>query len=283
VTTAARDAPYTLRHIEDMLGLGRGVVAGLIGAGFVTPARGPRNEYRFTFQDVVLLRTAHALRSAHVPPRRLLRSLKQLRTKLPASVPLSGLRIKAVGNEVAVREAGADWEVQSGQLLMDFEVTPARGLISFMELAPSAPSPSGAPSAQALFDAAERIEADDPAAAEASYRSALQADPGHACSAINLAALLCETGRCGQALDVCEAALVHSPGDMQLLFNKAVALEDLGRVLDALATYERCIAQGAEDADAHFNAARLHHQLGQQQQALRHFNAYRRLSRPSTT
>jgi tetratricopeptide (TPR) repeat protein len=281
VTTAARDAPYTLRHIEDMLGLGRSVVTGLIGAGFVTPARGSRNEYRFTFQDVVLLRTAHALRSAHVPPRRLLRSLKELRTKLPASVPLSGLRIKAVGNEVAVREAGADWEVQSGQLLMDFEVTPARGLISFLELTPPAQSP-GAASAQALFDAAERIEADDPAAAEASYRGALQADPGHACSAINLAALLCETGRCEQALDVCDAALVHSPADLQLLFNKAVALEDLGRVFDALATYERCIEQGAQDADAHFNAARLHHQLGQQQQALRHFNAYRRLSRLET-
>lgn len=282
MTTAARDAPYTLRHIEDMLGLGRGVVTGLISAGFVSPARGPRNEYRFTFQDVVLLRTAHSLRSANVPPRRLLRSLKELRAKLPASVPLSGLRIKAVGNEVAVREAGADWEVESGQLLMDFEVTPAHGHIAFLEHGPAAVAPS-VPSAQSLFEEAERIEADDPAAAEASYRSALRLDAAHACSATNLAALLCAAGRCEQALEVCEAALAHWPGDTLLLFNKAVALEDLGRVFDALATYEQCIAQQPLDADAHFNAARLHQQLGQPQQALRHFNAYRRLSSTKTT
>ncbi len=41
-----------------MLGLSRGVITGLIASGFVAPSRGPRNEYRFTFQDVVLLRTA---------------------------------------------------------------------------------------------------------------------------------------------------------------------------------------------------------------------------------
>jgi hypothetical protein len=30
-------------------------------------------------------------------------------------------------------------------------------------------------------------------------------------------------------------------------------------------------------ADAHFNAARLHEQLGHAREAIRHFNAYRRL------
>lgn len=278
MSTAVPDAPYTLRHIEDMLGLGRSAVTGLIGAGFVTPARGPRNEYRFTFQDVVLLRTAHHLRSAKVPARRLLRSLKELRAKLPASVPLSGLRIKAVGNEVAVREAGADWEVESGQLLMDFEVTPGRGQISFLEHSPDALPPS-APSAEALFQQGEAAEAEaDDAAAQALYRAALQADPGHASSAINLAALLCAAGQCQQALEVCEAALERHPDDVLILFNRAIALEDLRRLPDALASYERCLARAPDFADAHFNAARLHHQLGQQQQALRHFNAYRRLS-----
>ena len=276
---AAADAPYTLRHIEDMLGLGRGVVTALVAAGFVTPARGPRNEYRFTFQDVVRQRTAHSLRAAKVPPRRLLRSLKELRAKLPASVPLSGLRIKAVGNEVAVREAGSDWEVQSGQLLIDFEVTPARGLISFLEHAAPSPAPApSAPSAEALFCEAERIETADRGAAEAAYRRALRAEPAHACAAINLSALLCNSGRCAEALEVCEAALVHAPADILLLFNRAIALEDLGRVAEALAAYGQCLAHQPDCADAHYNAARLHHRLGQQQQALRHFNAYRRLS-----
>ncbi len=109
-----------------MLGLTRRVIANLIAAGFVTPLRGARNAYRFSFQDVVLLRTAHQLREAQIPPRRLLRSLKQLKAKLPDQMPLSGLRIKVIGNDVAVRDADAIWEDPSGQLVMDFELAPPR-------------------------------------------------------------------------------------------------------------------------------------------------------------
>jgi tetratricopeptide (TPR) repeat protein len=140
-----------------------------------------------------------------------------------------------------------------------------------------APAPS-APSAEALFCEAERIETADRRAAEAAYRRALRADPAHACAAINLSALLCNGGHCAEALEVCDAALAHAPADALLLFNRAIALEDLGRVPEALAAYGQCLAQQPDFADAHFNAARLHHRLGQSQQALRHFNAYRRLS-----
>ena len=52
---------YTLRNLQAMLGLSRGVITGLVDAGFVTPTRGKRREYRFSFQDVVLLRTAYGL------------------------------------------------------------------------------------------------------------------------------------------------------------------------------------------------------------------------------
>ncbi len=126
-----------------MLGLPRRAITALIAAGFVTPGRGPRNAYRFSFQDVVLLRTAWQLRQAQIPPRRLLRSLRQLRAKLPDTIPLSGLRIKVIGNDVAVRAAGDDgdaarWQAPSGQLLLDFELAPtAAGAVQI--------SPAGRP------------------------------------------------------------------------------------------------------------------------------------------
>ena len=41
--------------------------SGLIASGFVAPSRGPRNEYRFTFREVVLLRTAVELQAARHP------------------------------------------------------------------------------------------------------------------------------------------------------------------------------------------------------------------------
>ena len=291
MTATAHDAPYTLRHIEEMLGLGRGVVAGLIHAGFVTPARGPRNEYRFTFQDVVLLRTAHHLKAAKIPARRLLRSLRDLRSKLPAEMPLAGLRIRAIGSDVAVRTADAQWEDGSGQLLMDFEVAAAQGSVAFLQRAPRAgvvapqaeaatAAPRAAPAragAAEWFRRGEALEASDPAAAEAAYRRALGAAPDHLDAAVNLIAMLCDSGRAAEALDVCDRALTVHADEPLLLFNRGVALEDLQRPRDALRAYERCLQFAPEFADAHFNLARLHEVLGEPQAALRHYSAYRRL------
>src|SRR6185436_9150244 len=110
---------YTLSGIQSMLGLSRAVITGLVAAGFVTPTRGERREYRFSFQDVVLLRTAHRLQAAHIPARKILRSLQRLKATLPEELPLSGLRITAVGSEIAVREGATQWHAESGQLLMD--------------------------------------------------------------------------------------------------------------------------------------------------------------------
>ncbi len=262
---------YTLRDIESMLRLSRSIVAGLVAAGFVSPTRGPRNEYRFSFQDVVLLRTAHRLRAAQVPARRLLRSLHALRAKLPNEMPLAGLRIQAVGSEVAVSEGGAQWEARSGQLLMDFEVTAERGRVAFIEAAPQ--------SSEALFQRAERLEADDPAAAESAYRQLLAQDAGRVAAAINLSALLCGSGRSGEAADVCRGALKDHADAALLHFNLAIALEDLQQPAEALLHYAQCLRLDPTLADAHFNAARLHEQLGARRDALRHYSAYRRLSR----
>jgi tetratricopeptide (TPR) repeat protein len=278
---AAPDAPYTLKRLEEMLGLGRGVITGLIEAGFVAPTRGARNEYRFTFQDVVLLRTAYQLRAARIPARRVLNSLKQLKARLPREVPLSGLRISAVGSDVAVREGSTAWNAENGQLLIDFEVAAVGpGTVAFLEHAqPAAAAKAAAPAddAEACFARGERLEPADPAGAEAAYRQALTLDAAHVNAALNLGVLLGAQGRHAEALAVYDAALAAAPDEPLLHFNRAIALEDDGRPFDALAAYNACLALAPEFADAHFNAARLHEELGQVQGALRHYSAYRRL------
>jgi tetratricopeptide (TPR) repeat protein len=268
---------YTLRQVQQLLGLSRGVVAGLIAAGFVAPARGPRNEYRFGFQDLVLLRTAHSLLRAQVPPRRVLRSLQRLRSSLPSALPLAGLRITAAGDRVAVHGAGGPREVETGQLLLDFEVAPSGHTLALRDL--SAPASPASRSAEDWFVHAEAIESDDAHGAQAAYRAALAGDPAHWRAAVNLAALLCERHAADEALAVCDAALVHVPREPLLHFNRAIALEDLGRFDEALASYERCLQIAPQLADAHYNAARLHEQQGNHQRALRHYSAYKRLAR----
>lgn len=267
---------YSMRSVE-ALGISRHVVRRLVNAGCVSPARGPRNEYRFSFQDVVLLRTAHRLQQAHVPPRRLMRSLSELRARLPADIPISGLRITAIGDRVAVHQGGAPWSPENGQLLLDFDVSMPDGDVMFIDRPAAAPGPPS--SAQDWFDEGVALEASDRDAAMAAYRRALELDPGHADAYVNLGALLCESGHGEEALALYEQAAELAPDDPNVHFNGAMALEDLGMLRDAVSSYERCLVLAPYLVDAHYNLARLYGELGNAQALVRHYNAYRRAQR----
>ena len=132
---------YGVRDIEKLLGLPRSTIRALIGAGFVTPARGPRNAWLFSFQDLIVLRTAQALSASLVPNRRITKSLKELRRNLPEEMPLSGLRIAAVGDRVVVKEGDTRWQAEGGQYLLAFEGDPAAGSLNVVERMPSRPKP----------------------------------------------------------------------------------------------------------------------------------------------
>ena len=254
-----------------MLGLSRHIVAGLIDAGFVTPTRGKRNEWRFTFQDLMLLRTAHALRAQSVPPRRILRSLARLKATLPAELPLTGLRITAIGADVAVRDRSGRLQADSGQLLMDFDVAPVAGTVAILERAPTTDE------AQSIFERALSLEADEPVAAEAAYLQALALAPDLEEAYLNLGVMWAEAGRFSEMVRLCDVALRHCPGSALVHFNRGVALDHLEQLDEAAASYERSLALDATLADAHFNLAQLHQQAGDEQGALRHYSAYRRL------
>ncbi len=288
---------YTLREIQAMLGISRSAISSLMAAGFVAPGRGRRHEYRFTFQDVVMLRTAHSLREAKIPGRKILRSLRRLRDTLPSELPLSGLRITAAGKELTVRAGDAQWQVDSGQLLLDFEVRPAGASVSFLSQPQAAPRAATLPRAAGRNDAdragksagvadpaywferGTELEASNRAAAEAAYRQALDCAPTFADAYLNLGCLLCDAGRCVEAIGLYRKALKHCPAEPLLHFNLAIALDDLGQPAEALACYERCLELSRDFSDAHYNAALLCEKLGHASKAIKHFSAVRRLQR----
>lgn len=259
-----------------MLGLSRHIVSGLIEAGFVTPTRGARNEWRFTFRDLTLLRTAHALQQQRIPPRRILRSLARLKATLPAELPLSGLRITAVGADIAVRDGSGRLQSDSGQLLLDFDVATVAGSVTILDRSPSAPAQ---PDPRQLAERALALEETDPAAAEAAYLQALALAPDLEDAWLNLGAMLADAGRHADLLRLSDAALQHCANSALLHFNRGVALDHLERLDEAAASYERSLALDPTLADAHFNLAQLHQQAGDERGALRHYSAYRRLQR----
>ena len=276
---------YSVRDVERVLRLSPATTRGLVRAGFVKPARGPRRAYRFSFQDLIVLRTARALIDACVPVRRIRRSLERLRRELPASVPLSGLAISAVGDRVVVRDGEARWQADSGQYLLGLDVTLEQGALQVVEhraaAQPATPAPAPAPEASPTrdwFGEGLALETIDPGSALAAYRRAAHDAPRNAAAWINWGRLLHALGRKAEAEGVYRQALVLAAPDALLLFNQAVLLEDVGKTAAALEAYQGALAADPNLADGHYNLARLYESLGKPQNAIRHLGEYRRLT-----
>jgi tetratricopeptide (TPR) repeat protein len=261
----------TVREVEKLLGISRSVINNLIDAGFVAPTRGKRREYLFSFQDLIVLRTAQGLSTAKIPPRKIARSLQRLRDELPDELPLSGLRITAVGNDIVVKKGASQWRADSGQYLLDFEVTPAEGSVSVLN------RPRADDCAQYWFDRGAELEPSDREQALGAYAKAIAKEPAFAAAYVNLGYLLHTMGNLEQAERVYREALVHCPDQALLHFNLGVALEDRRHPEEAAGAYEAALRLDADFADAHYNLARLKELHGQTQDALRHYSEYRRL------
>ena len=113
---------YTTREVSDLIGLKPDQVRHYVRRSLLQPARGDRGEYRFTFQDVVLLRSAKGLLDADVSSRKAYRVLLKLQSELTQVKSLAAVRIFADGNNVMVREDNQVWDVETGQGHLDFTV-----------------------------------------------------------------------------------------------------------------------------------------------------------------
>jgi tetratricopeptide (TPR) repeat protein len=262
---------YGVRDVERLLRLSRATIRALVAAGFVTPSRGRRNDWRFSFQDLIVLRTAQALVDARVPQRRITRSLRQLRRQLPESMPLSGLSIGAVGDRVVVREGGSRWQAESGQYLLEFEAA-ALPSTSAASQAPGRPHPT-----HEWFERALANERSDPAAALAAYARAVAEDPAHLDARLNWGTLLHELGRHAEAERVYRDALEVLGGEAVLLYNLGVLLDDMERRMEAVQAYAAALRANPALADGHYNLALLYQELGRPKDAIRHMAQYRKL------
>ena len=266
---------YGVRDIEKLLGLPRSAIRALVGAGFVTPERGPRNAWRFSFQDLIVLRTAQALSASLVPYRRITKALKELRRHLPEEMPLSGLRIAAVGDRVVVKEGDARWQAETGQYLLAFDGDPSAGSLNVVERMPTRNPPRhGAERAPTADDALE--QRDTNTAIEA-YRQSIAADPSRLDARTNLGRLLHETGRLADAEQVYRDALKNCGNDALLLYNFGVLLDDMERKVEAMAAYQLALRGDPAMADCHYNLALIYEELERPKDAIRHMAQYRRL------
>ena len=277
---------YTSQDVAKLLGLTVAQVRGFARDGFLSPpsrlGRGARRELQFSFQDLVVLRTAKALVAARIPARRIRRALKKLRLQLPRGRSLAELRIAADGDRIVVSDGHTAWNPESGQTHLDFAVSDlaTRAAPIARRTAKAAREAEGELDADDWYDLGLELEAVDPEEARDAYRRALELDAHHADSHVNLGRLLHEQGLVEEAERHYRAALREDPEHATAAFDLGIALEDLDRPADAIEAYRMALAADSRLADAHFNVARLYDRIGKRAAALRHLSTYKRLTEP---
>jgi tetratricopeptide (TPR) repeat protein len=264
---------YGVREVATTLRISSRAVYGLVKSGFVTPLRDPRRRLQFSFQDILVLKTASRLMAASVPRRKVTRAVAALRKHLPAELPLAGLRISAVGDRIAVQSIGRTWDAESGQGLFAFDVLSGDGGIRLIEARESATSE---PNIDVWFGEALALEDSDQVGARELYMRIIATDEQHLESYINCGRLLHLAREWQAAERLYRKGIAACEACATLFFNFGVLLEDQDRFDEAIAAYQQALQRDPDHRDSHHNLARLFEASGRMQHAIRHFNHYRR-------
>lgn len=264
-----------------ILGMSESRIREFVRSGLGSPERRGRR-YAFSFQDLVVLRTAHELIRKSVPAARVARILATLVEQLPDDRPLSCLRIWADGSRVVVQEGDVCWNPETGQTVLDFEGSfdvgelerATQKVIALNEQVGT----SLVARAQAEFERALELEDEDPMAACTCYGRAIELDPGLVDAYVNLGKIAHEAGQTFEAVRLYRLALERTPDDPVLHFNLALAVDDSGGAAAAASHYQKALELAPDFADAHFNLAGVCEKLDRPQDALRHYHAYKRLT-----
>lgn len=273
---------YTTRDVASVLDVAESRVRSWARDGLLQPGRAADGTYRFTFPDIILLRTAQALESNGVPPRRIHAALSHLRSQLPSGRPLSAVHIRAEGDRILVQDRDTLWEPVSEQTSIDLAVDAiAERVAPIARAANRARVDADDLDADDWFDHAVDLEAVSLEEAEVAYARVLALDPQHPEALLNHGRLLHESGELHDAEIAYRRSIQARPGNALAHFNLGVVLEDVGRTEDAVEAYRSALAVDEATAQAHFNLSRLLEASGEMSGAFRHLARYRALLTPS--
>lgn len=268
---------YSTQEVSELIELPKSVIRD-IARGVLDPDRSPNQHFRFSFQDIVVLRTAKELLAAGVRRSKINRSLFELQRQLPSNRPLTALRICGDGGAVVIRDQDRMYNPISGQIHFNFSISELAGTVA--PLARKAAEEAVASDqlcSDDWYDLGVDLEAVSPEDAPAAYMRALDLDADHADAHVNLGRLLQETGEYKDAEEHYRKALSAEPDNVLAAFNLGTLLEDEGHIHDAIEAYKNA----AEFADAHYNLSRLYELVGKHTEALKHLKTYRSLLEPN--
>ncbi len=269
---------YSTRDVAELLEFSQETIREIARAGVLDPDRTPGKQYRFNFQDIIILRTAKELLNAGVGRSQINKTLYQLKSRLPTSRTLSSLRITGDAGDVVIREDDQMYNPESGQIHFNFTIADLAGTVApLAKKAVEDAEVSEHLSSDDWFDLGVDLEAVSPEDAPAAYLRAIELDPQHSDAHVNIGRLMHEAGEYQTAELHYNKAMTAEPDNVLAAFNLGTLLEDMGRIQDAISAYKKA----SSFADAHYNLSRLYELVGQHNEALKHLKTYRALIDPN--
>jgi tetratricopeptide (TPR) repeat protein len=263
-----------------MVNLSIGQVRGYARSGLIDAQRGLRGEYRFSFQDLVLLRTARELLSVNIPRRRVVAALTRMKGLLPGDSPPRGMQVRVSGQQIIAQHADSAWNLETGQSMFAFKSTPSsQNITRYKSRQPTDNDlPDEELDANDWYELGEDLERAAPEHARDAYRHSLELDPDHCGAHIRLGHLLQQANRPEQAESHFRNVLSKEPHNELAFFYLGLVLEDLHRPVEALENYRAAIDINPVCAEAHYNLSGLLEQMGEHQAALHHMACYQTLT-----
>jgi tetratricopeptide (TPR) repeat protein len=275
--SAAELALYSATQVARLLGIPAGRLRYWARAGLVVPS-GQRGRRRFyAFQDLVALRAAAGLLRGGLSAHQVSRAVASLQRRIPCRAsPLAELRLTPEGSAVVVREAGARFEAETGQLLFDFDLNELHRQV--VELIQPLQAPDLEQRQRAFDEYLEgcRLETqpEELERSEHAYRRAIELDPKLACAYTNLGNLRYRIGAVDDARALYRKAIELEPEQPEAHYNLAFLTYEEGDLEAAVDRFGRALELDPDFADAHFNLAMALLELGRRDEARAHLATY---------
>ncbi len=264
---------YTTKQVAELIGIKSDAVRHYVRRALLVPDRGERGEYRFSFQDVVLLRTAKGLIDAEVSIRKIYKSLLRLKGDLSQVESLSSLKIFANGEVILFQESDQIWEVESGQRQMGFDSEVAREEVANIKAQNGLIKSREELDTDEWYNVGLDLEEVDPGRAPEAYLEAIKLDPRNADAHVNLGRLYQLEGQLKYAKRHYQMALNSRPEHQLANYNMGTIFDELDELTQASDYYEKA----PEVPDAHYNLARIKEIEGDELSAQRHMKEYQLL------
>nr|MBA3753159.1 tetratricopeptide repeat protein [Nitrospira sp.] len=193
----------------------------------------------YSFQQLVVLRTAKGLSDAGVSIRRVRKVLESLQRQLGDTRSMSSVKVYASGRGVIVWDGSHRWQPDSGQFVLDFEARPPA---SSRRLSPRRPgATSRHESALIWCGRGVELQEQAPEAAARAYKEAIRQDASLVEAHVNLGRLHHDAGSLEEAETSYRRAIRHQPDFAVAYFNLGVVLEDQRRDAAAIIAYQQAL------------------------------------------